>query len=272
MGERARVDRARLHERNVNVGQGIQRQAVVGAQRTLHAVQPPIIGPVGGLAWLQVGPQPIVAGAVTRPAFQPSPDRGALILLVVVAPFVVAAGHAVEHESRNFFDGTPRALQEVFNDLRQREARAGARIILIRSRPRIVRPQLHWRSNGDGRPIEPVAKIDGVRLDRPPDRRLATLGRHDRKLRSSHDRRRSAPGRPSVRRSVRLPSRRAGQPRVGRCHLLVVLILRVGRTVVERGECLPVTLAQGFQKRVARDELGKGIELFIGAGAVSRHK
>src|SRR3546814_1335104 len=76
MGERACAQRADLGQRDMHVAHVLRRDAVVGAHRAFHRVQPPVlVGLVGRLGHVELGPQALGAGAVARPALERAAQR-----------------------------------------------------------------------------------------------------------------------------------------------------------------------------------------------------
>ena len=169
MGEGAGVQRADLVDGHVHVAQRARVDAVVGAERALDRVGPPVFAGVGHrCGHFEPGPEPGTAGAVAQPALERAAQGGAGVgvdaaIVVVLGPFVVAPGHAVEHVWGDRFDLAAGAHQQVFDHHRQRIAGAGAGAALVEHRP-----QLGWvaqilRGRGHRRLVFPVAQVHRIR-------------------------------------------------------------------------------------------------------------
>jgi hypothetical protein len=239
-------------ERDVNVAHVLRCNAVIGTERPLDAVEPPVVRRILRHGrHRQLVPKVFPAGAVLRPSFQSAAQRRAAILvLILLGPLVVASRHAVEHEPGDVLGSFSRRapLEQVLEHGGQREAGTRVRVVLLLDLAR-VRPELVARRKRDRRPVLPVAQIDGIGAHVAlADGALARRG-------YGHERR-STRGQRTVGRSrlaqalplARCPRRRR-ESRVGSRHLGRVVVLRVLRTVVCLGERHPVLRLQRRQVR-----------------------
>src|SRR5690606_19827829 len=163
--------RADLVDGHVHVAQRARVDAVVGAKRTLDRVGPPVLGGTGlRLRHLAPGPQARTAGAVPQPALERAAQRGAgirarAVVLVVFGPFVVAAGHAVEHVRRDRLHVAARAHEQVLDYRGQGVAGTRAGRALVQHRTHVRRVAHVGRRRGHAGLELPVAQVDRVRAD-----------------------------------------------------------------------------------------------------------
>src|SRR3546814_18776016 len=116
----------------MHVAHVLRRDAVVGAHRAFHRVQPPVlVGLVGRLGHVELGPQALGAGAVARPALHRAAQRRTAVDIVVLGPLVVAARHTVEHVAGDRFAGALAAGDTVLERGRPRETGAGVGLVLV---------------------------------------------------------------------------------------------------------------------------------------------
>ncbi len=161
----ARVEDAHLVERHVHVRDRARVDAVVGAQRPVHRVEPPVLaGDVGRHRHVDLVPEAERAGAVLVPALERAAKAGARVLRA--RELVVAARHGVEHPGRDArIRRAARLLQQVAHDGGEREARAGARVLLVEDRQLRLRAEGGRRGDGDRGLVRAVAQVHLVGRD-----------------------------------------------------------------------------------------------------------
>jgi hypothetical protein len=166
VANRAGIQHAELVQCHVHIGNRPCFDTIIGSERTLHGIKPPIVCrfcPVARRHLFRT-PQLGRAGTVFVPTFHRAAQTRSGIGLRGTGKFIVAPRHRIQHKwgHATIHLIALRGMLQQIHDARQGEACTGVGLLLIEHRDTGLRFERQVRHHRHRRHIDPVAQIKSV--------------------------------------------------------------------------------------------------------------